>query len=353
MSQNLEQIRDKYLSDLSQVKDYIQYLESFFLSAIKDNASFVEYSKILFADSTIDTVFLENALIRDEIESFVRVKQSAANMLPFKSRREDLSIPGEDTPEGEVLKYLCEQIRTGIYQQKKLFEVAHSYIEFLCITKGELMGGECFHEMYDSEEKVMSLIDIAREYEGSKQYEKMQQSILSACNSQKALSLFDLDNQLNIYRQCFIQAMAYFDSCIFDILECCMEEEFFAWLPHFENKSIKTHEMAEHGSFDAFQSSHIQSVLKNCYVKDLLTILNTKDVEIFMIDGINRFSVIMEMINRRNIHIHRNGIVDDAYLKKFNIYGASLGNYLRIDKPYLFDMFDVTTEIVKYIATTF
>ena len=44
----------------------------------------------------------------------------------------------------------------------------------------------------------------------------------------------------------------------------------------------------------------------------------------------------MEMIERRNIHLHNKGFVDNKYFDSFNIYKFNIGDYAYIDNEYLF-----------------
>jgi hypothetical protein len=87
-------------------------------------------------------------------------------------------------------------------------------------------------------------------------------------------------------------------------------------------------------------------------VKDLLNILHTRFKGIFTINGVDAFPTLQEMIGRRNVHIHHNGITDQMYLDNFNIYSASSGDYLKINKEYFENAVDLTTKIVSSIAST-
>ena len=69
-------------------------------------------------------------------------------------------------------------------------------------------------------------------------------------------------------------------------------------------------------------------------IVDLLNILHTRFKGIFTINGVDAFPTLQEMIGRRNVHIHHNGITDQMYLDNFNIYSASSGDYLKINKEY-------------------
>lgn len=115
----------------------------------------------------------------------------------------------------------------------------------------------------------------------------------------------------------------------------------------------KTHDLAKYGSFSDFQSAHIQQILKSCYVKDLLKILHDKNKTAFEFSGQDIFPNIGEAINRRNIHIHHDGIVDTMYVSEFNIFSESLGSYLQIGKDYLESVLAITKQIINSLAITY
>lgn len=55
-----------------------------------------------------------------------------------------------------------------------------------------------------------------------------------------------------------------------------------------------------------------------------------------MVEGNNIFPTVLEMVQRRNLHIHKSGIVDEKYFTKGNggSLGLSIGDYTIIDKTY-------------------
>ena len=55
-------------------------------------------------------------------------------------------------------------------------------------------------------------------------------------------------------------------------------------------------------------------------------------------------------IGRRNVHVHNNGIVDQMYLEKFNLYGATQGEYLKINKEYFDNATTLTMKVVTSIS---
>lgn len=325
MSQKLNGIRDKYRANLTQIKEYIRYIESYFLSTIKMNAHLDEVSPTFFENQTIDNICTNLVQIRAEMITHSNSLQSEIDSIQILEDVDDQTTLRDSTPDGDVLLYLVSEIHKGNSDKDKLFSDVMSFLEVMCITKGDLIGGGRFHELYDQPKYVKRLIDIAFNDENIRKYSSLQKEILQISNSIKALDLFDSTNHMNIYRQSFIQEMAFFDSCVFEIAKICMEDNFFDWLLVFANKNLKTHDIAKYSSFDDFQSAYIQETLKACYVKDIIHILHDKDKAIFELNGQDIYSEIREAINRRNVHIHHNGEADEMYIGEFNVFSASLG----------------------------
>ena len=129
------------------------------------------------------------------------------------------------------------------------------------------------------------------------------------------------------------------------------ESKFFEWLSYFDNVNIKTHDIANCNDFDSFKNAQVEAFLKKCYVKDLLNILRNRFDGIFTIKGTDIYPVIQEMIGRRNVHIHHNGIADHMYMINFNTHKASTEDYLEINKELLEHAVDLTKKVVSSIAS--
>lgn len=350
MSQTLEQIRVKFTNNIIQIEKHIEYIESFFLATFKMNNDLNQLSPTFYRDQTIDNICSNTSVIKEEIETYIHSLQTKLDLIPIKEHNPNDPSYEDDTPDGDILLYLSTEIHKGISSKEKLFSEAMSILESLCITKGDLIGGERLIQLYENPTELNNLIDIAINDYNVRRATGLQNTISFIKHSSQALDLFDPNNHLNIYRQGFIQVMAFFDCCVFELVESCMENDLFNWISYFSNQSIKTHEMAKHGSLVNFQSELIKSILKNCYVKDLIKIIIEKDKNIFIHNGQDIQKIILEKISRRNAHIHHNGNADNIYLKDHNIYSFSENDYLLIDKTYFNETKCFTTKIVENIA---
>ena len=150
------------------------------------------------------------------------------------------------------------------------------------------------------------------------------------------VKLNDSENVLNNYRQSFILLMSTLDATIFDLSEVVLKTDFFKYAVYFcpkknkSNKSINYSDFSDFTNKEEFFDNVIKEILKPKYIKDLIS-----DYERLKINKIiKEKKEIIEMINRRNVHLHNNGIADEKYIGDINIYGFSIGDILPIDKEY-------------------
>ncbi len=352
MMNNLTDIRDKYLHDVTYISDYVQYLETFFLASIRMINDLETVTPTFFANPRIQNLCKNNTIIQGEIMRYLGHIEVEMRSLNIKEKDPDEPCSEDPTPEGDVILYLMSEIRKGRQDSQELFKDAQSQIEAMCIVKSDIQGFEDYQILNDNPNRVRKLVEIAKEEEKRRKHNSLSAEDSYISMSAKSLELFDSTNQINLYKQNFIQIMAYFDSCIFDMIRLCMEQNFFEWLSYFDNVNIKTHDMAACNNFDLFKATQIETFLKKCYVKDLLNIVHSKFNGAFSINNIDMYPVLQEMIGRRNVHIHHNGIVDEMYITNFNIYGASSGDYLEIDKEYFDNAVNITKQIVTLISVT-
>lgn len=75
------------------------------------------------------------------------------------------------------------------------------------------------------------------------------------------------------------------------------------------------------------------------------------DNSVFNIDGVDCYLTLMEIIQRRNLHIHKKGIVDEKYFTKGNgsEQGISVCDYAVIDNEYMHK----ATELLEKFVTNF
>jgi hypothetical protein len=158
-----------------------------------------------------------------------------------------------------------------------------------------------------------------------------------------ALKMSSQKENMNILRQGFINLMAIFDVIMFDIVRVVLMNNFFNLIEHF-NKPTKARKeitisingLHNYSSFEDFKEKIIEAHLKNCYLKDILLILEKLDTFHSKTKGKYEFGRLIELIMRRNIHLHNGGRVDERYLEEeaTHIYGLELNVIAVITSEY-------------------
>lgn len=162
--------------------------------------------------------------------------------------------------------------------------------------------------------------------------------------------------EINVLRQGFILLMTAFDAAVFDIARVALRDNFFSLISRLgkqEKLSLKQFESCT--SFDGFRDHLIESQLKSLYVKDLLLNLQSAGAE--CASNRTECAQIIELILRRNVHVHNRGIVDDRFLEiddtgksKYNFYGLKLGDSAVIDAAYFKLANELCTKCIRKLA---
>lgn len=324
--------------------------------AIKSQVEFIEESVILEAVRA-KRAHLTSAIIEGEelaSDIFSKASQVIATLSQRKesiihqlSRSSYYEIPekfyGIDVRscEGETIQFILDIIENGETDTQQIYKELMTQLETMCIVNGENVGEDFYLDLYNNPQKIQQYIDVCLKLNHNFQMDSLGDSIKHIEHHIKLINLINPQNPINIYRQAFIQFVAVFDVMMFEICQIRFNSDFFNWLKFFKDGSVKYSEIANCSTFDQFQSTIINEKLKACYLKDLLIIARNNFKDIFIINEEDCYSNFREMINRRNCHIHNNGIVDNSYLGLdnpsqggFNIFNYIAGDYLLIDKDY-------------------
>ena len=156
------------------------------------------------------------------------------------------------------------------------------------------------------------------------------------------LRLTEPETEVSILRQGFVLLMTTFDAAIFDLVRVALQIDFFGSIATFntgEKLSLDT--FGKYSDFESFRDSVIEKQLKGHYLKDLL--FGLKKLRAICRDGSENqtFAQLIELVNRRNIHVHNRGVVDERYLERdeaggsrYNIYNLKLGDVAIVDEKY-------------------
>lgn len=348
MELEIQNVLNQYHDNIFEVKQFLSQMENTAFSYMKTISK--DETMSFFPQETEKEYFLSHiSEIIDQINNVI---------IKLCEEQEKINIPVVDsnvnpmtpTAEGDLLHYLINEIEKGVTDKESLFSSAITILEAMCITKGDLIHGEQFHFLYANHDRIRELIEIAFYYKIKYDYEQVERRVNAFTGTVNFLHLLDSRNHINLYKQSFIQVMAFFDSSVFQLFQVMLNNSFFEWAECFDNKTLKTHEIAKFSSFDEVKEYLIETLLKSCYVKDLLEILRKKDSTIFDRAGTEAFQKIREAINRRNVHIHHNGLADKQYVEAFNIYKQNEGDYLTIDVNYCNMVIDISTSVIEAIT---
>jgi hypothetical protein len=160
--------------------------------------------------------------------------------------------------------------------------------------------------------------------------------VLDRFKAIKAIAkLVGTDAVVGILRQGFILLMTAFDAVIFDLVRVKLRKDFFKLIGALgKNEKITFQDMAEAGNMEALQNEIIEEQLKKRYVKDLLFLLSN-EWKVQCVELGQKFERLIEMVLRRNIHVHNRGIVDERYLdERKNLDKLKLGDVACINEAY-------------------
>lgn len=249
-------------------------------------------------------------------------------------------------PIGETIEYCVEILENdGILDPLELKnELAEA---------NRLNDDECDYYSF-SDEQIKEIIEsahIIRDYRINAELEE-QEDILNLLKT--TIKLVDNSSSSNIFRQSFINVFSIFDAYVFEYLKKFFysnpkELEKFLDVKNNEKVKITFDEMLDFNNIEELKINMIQKQFSGKYLSELIGKLKKYKPEIF--DNIE-YPELIEMIERRNIHLHNKGFVDDKYVDSFNIYRLNKGDYAYIDSNYLFiKVFNTLSQFVTNIES--
>jgi hypothetical protein len=151
------------------------------------------------------------------------------------------------------------------------------------------------------------------------------------------------DAEINVQRQGFVLLMTAFDAAVFDLTRIAFRGKFFELVGIFgKQDKVALEEIAEAGDFETLRDQIVEEQLKKRYVKDLLGLFQAIGIEVVDEKCGDRPAQLIELVQRRNLHVHNRGIVDERYLEtdpktgkaKWNLFDLKLGQLACIDRAY-------------------
>lgn len=191
--------------------------------------------------------------------------------------------------------------------------------------------------------KAITAVEIINNNNTCCEYETNEHILL---NFKTTLRLLDNLSACNIYRQAFINIFSIFDAVVFDTLKQHFENNTNELEPFFnpnksKNESLKLgfDEILDFSDIESLHSKMVEIRFEGKYLSNIIRLIDKFIPDFF--DAKLTLGEVLEAINRRNLHVHKKGIVDKKYISDVNPYCFSEGDLAFIDKHYLFDIFNM------------
>ena len=165
--------------------------------------------------------------------------------------------------------------------------------------------------------------------------------------------------EIDVLRQGFILLMTTFDAAVADLARFKFQQRFFEFIRVCgSNEKVTLQEIGVAGSFEAFRDQVIDEHVRRTYLKDLIGLIYKLGVmksEHFARDEYVR---LIEMMLRRNVHVHNRGMVDERYVEldpssrkpKYNLHNLKVGDAAVIDDAYFTESLKRSARFVDALA---
>jgi hypothetical protein len=357
----IKDIKNRFIDEIHQTDSYIYYMHDNFYLRFKDvrfidgiekleklikNYSFTNNSR----NKTLSNYRLLKKLVKELYELYTKY------LLEFNLKQK-ISVPRMSA---KVKKLLEEGNLEGIIEPMYNVNQHKTYYDFLKAQNANEVKADIdcdynsrkYYSEYTVANYIIALnILAAKEY--NKEIDELEYNVQWLEDFRIHFKLYDVKNPINIYRQSFILIMAAFDAAVFDLVKELFKDNFFQAMPLLNAKGkIDISSLNEYRNFSEMKEREIENNLGKIYISEVLGVLYKYNKSLFIIDGIDIYNDILEMVSRRNIHLHNKGIIDQKYFEKGNgsqKYKLKKGQYAEIDSSYYFDISNKLEEFIKKI----
>jgi len=362
----IDDIQNRFLEETLDIYQYVNHISSLFrfyfrqvemkISDTNDLISLMENYN--FEPSNASDV-LSN---KDILEKVIQTIQNMENELfEYIDTHRKIEIPEELAECAIVQVEELVEMQGIIYTDFSADDEYEKYLDYLNTLSPEniktevdsTLGTDEFFGMFGIQD-YEDLIEYCKLY----YYNRYVDSQISEYNSlveiHTMLKSMMENNPVNIFRQGFLLIVTAFDAALFDIVEAIMKSEFFTFFSANTeelDKSYKLKDIVSHGSFESLRDTLISDLLKKSYARDVLRMMRRYKTSYLMVSGNDKYNDILEIISRRNVHIHRRGFVDKEYFNKAegNIFNLSDGDYAPITRDYFSHCYTILTGVIDNI----
>lgn len=345
-------LRERFEEELDAIDAYVNLLQDrAFVSAQDVNRLIRTLEEYNISDDKPDVKLVPGSYTIEELQSvhdFIRAVQPNLDAAFREAENELISIAKPDnldavdvrSLEGECIQYVLELLGNGE-------EVPDFYNIRLDLKEQIRSQAQIYSDEYDknyqhpNEEALVEFaIRSAIYLNAAEKTYRLHEALESADEIDANLRIIRTEATVNVFRQAFILLMTIFDATIFDLMKLALTRNFFRLIGSITKQDRLPYErFGSHTSFDSLRNEIIEEKLKPKYLKDLLFIIRDQGVPL-NIDPYN-FGNLIELVLRRNIHVHNRGIVDERYLERnsggdvmFNFDNFSLGDFADINQDY-------------------
>ena len=348
-------ILNEFITEINEIKKQIDFIES---SLIIDCNIPIIKNMLMSIDVLYSKDIQEN---KDKI--FLKIDESIEEIMLYLKDKKIIEI-------NDYYKSLIYSEEFSLSKDKILsfFEMNKTYDEIISELEVDFDALSMAYGSRDTEIDYLRLrcekeyqyfiISILEDVYSNTYILKKNDDLAALKHFRQILSWLDINNLHNIYRQSFILIMSLFDASYFSLFKQLFVSHFSEVLSCFEDDTFNYSDVSKFNDMLELQNFIIDKQLRKCYLKDLLLISQKYNKNIFYSDSKKYFGKCIELINRRNSHIHNYGKVDKKYLMitkrnpegQFNIFNKVEGDYLTIDKQYFLDCVDTCKIILSNLS---
>lgn len=268
--------------------------------------------------------FMENLIAECDL-ALDRINQSYFSPKPIPAIVEDVDIR---EPIGQAIEYCVEALKEG-------FPLSAHELKLVLEETDDMNGDEEYNFSDDTIGEILSAAQVVFEYHTNSDLHEQEIAIEALKTS---IKLVDVSSLSNIFRQSFINVFSIFDAYIFEKLKRYFyqnPQELVCFLDIKNNEKVKVSidEVLPFANIEELKENMVNKQFDGKYLSEIIKKIKNYKPEVFCdVD----YSNLMEMVERRNIHLHNKGHVDSKYCSSFNIYRLSVGEYACINNEYLF-----------------
>ena len=360
-------VNERFQNESKAIYDYVSYIENNFYQRSCSVVRTQGYEDLSILNDYV--FYTDDAKEKDEnrkiIERLKNIVDSKISQLKTKRNQmepKDLPTINEILIENDLVDGLVGYIESTVYDcmdnpnNKEYYELIDGIVPTDLKKEIDLQDEDSEDKYYDklTVDDYLNVLCHVR----CKLYNDLIDNIdrdLEEYRELKTLyNIFDEKAAISIYRQAFILLMTAFDAAIFDAFTQLATQDFFniSKVVNYEKK-FSLSDITKFHDYNEFTESTIEAMISGKYVSDILEMLHKYNENFYYIDENDSYDVIMEMIQRRNLHVHKNGLVDEKYFTKGNgsLSGLHVGDYASVDSLYFNAAYDTLKAFVSKITT--